>query len=251
MPQISGKVLPISYQGELAKAFRKMLTEDQATYNAWLHMNGFDSANDGHLQFYSLSNFYVPKILVFEDRLQINVPRIQFWASFLPEQGTREMLEKLLKERTFSVGDSKSAVTFRVMDISLVSPVRFMERMEYQSLAPVVIKALRENQSLEYLSPQNPYYAQFLYDSLVDRWEQFFQCPFEGIRGFRFTVLAPARRKSVNVITEAGEARREVGYMLKFRLEMDPVLQEFAYLLGIGDDRDYGFGYLELLKKKK
>ena len=251
LPQVSGTVLPISYQSELATAFRNMLSNDPTVYNDWLHMNGFDPANDRHLQFYSVSNLYVPKILVFEDRLQINVPRIQFWASFLPEVGTRDLLDQVLEGREFSIGDQKSAVSFRISEISDVSPVMFMERMEYQSLAPVVVKALRQNQTLEYLPPQNPYYAQFIYDGLVDRWEQFYQRPFEGIRGFRFTLLAPERRKAVNVCAGTPEAQKEVGYMLKFRIEMDPILQEFAYLLGIGDDLDKGFGYLELLKKKK
>lgn len=228
-----------------------MLSNDTTAYNEWLQKNGFDPSNDSHLQIYSISNLYVPKIMVFDDRLQINVPRIQFWASFLPEVGTREMLTQTLVGQEFTIGDAKSAVAFKVSEISDVSPVRFMERMEYQSLAPVVVKALRQNQTLEYLAPQNPFFAQFLYDGLVDRWEQFYQCPFEGIRGFRFTLLAPERRKAVDVNAGMPDARKEVGYLLKFRMEMDPVLQEFAYLLGLGDDLDQGFGYLELLKKKK
>ena len=42
-----------------------------------------------------------------------------------------------------------------------------------------------------------------------------------------------------------------VGYMLKFRLEMDPELQEFAYVSGLGDDINLGFGYVELIRKHK
>lgn len=251
LPQVSGNVLPISYQSEMATAFRSMLTNDMSVYNDWLQMNGFDPSDDTHLRFYSVSNLYVPKIIVFEDRLQINVPRIQFWASFLPEVGTRELLNQMVLGQVFSIGDKKSAVSFRLTEISDVSPVRFMDCMEYQSLAPVVVKALRQNQTLEYLAPQNPYYAQFIYDGLVDRWEQFYRCPFDGIRGFNFKLLAPERRKAVNVCVDTPNAVKEVGYMLKFRIEMDPMLQEFAYLLGIGDDLDKGFGYLELLKKKK
>lgn len=251
LPQVSGTVLPISYQAELANVFRSMLTADWSAYETWLNMNGLDQSNTELPHFYSISNLYVLKILVFDDRLQINVPKIQFWVSFMPEIGTRDFLQRHIVGQEFSIGDNKTSVSFRVTELCNVSPVRFTDRMEYQSLAPVIVKAMRQDGTIEFLSPQNPYFAQFLYDGIVDRWEQFYCCPFDGLRGFNFTLLAPARRKAVNITEGNGTIRKVVGFLLKFRIEMDPALQEFAYILGIGDELQYSFGYLELLKKKK
>ena len=59
------------------------------------------------------------------------------------------------------------------------------------------------------------------------------------------------RRKAVSIFPDTPHFQKVVGYMLKFRLQMSPVLQEFAYICGLGDDIGYGFGYVELLKKKK
>ena len=252
MPDVSGIVLPISYQYELAQAFHQLLTADLAAYESWLSTNGLQSlTHEEAPRAYSLSNLYVPKILVEGDRLSIQVPRIQFWVSMLPQYDTREFLESALLGKVMAVGDAQSSVSFRISAIDNISPVIYRDRMEYQTLSPIVVKALRNNGTLEYLSPTNPYFSEFMYEGLVERWENFYGRRFEGIRGFQFQLLAPERRKAVNVGAGTPGATKVVSYMLKFRLEMDAELQEFAYITGIGDDLENGFGYIELLKKKK
>lgn len=202
------------------------------------------------LTLYSLSNFYVPKIYVDGDRLHINVPRIQFWVSFLPEVDTDQLLYRLIG-RQMVVGDEKSSVTFNISGIEEVTPVYFMDRMEYQSLSPIVVTALRQNDTLEYLAPSSDYFNKFMYEGLIERWEHYYGQRFMGIRGYNFHMLAPERRKSINVKDAEGQSQKVIGYMMKFCIEMDPELQRFAYICGLGDEIHNGFGYLELLKKTK
>lgn len=251
LPHISGNVLPISYQYELANSFRRLLTANEQAFQHWLEINGIELAESAELQYYSISNLYIPKIYVEGDRLHVNVPRIQFWASFLPEVGTHEFINNCFADCQFSIGDNVSSVSFRVQSIDDVSPVFFSDKMEYQCLSPVAVVSYRSNNSLEYLSPSSPYFAQFIYDGIVERYEAYYCHPFEGQPGFCFQLLSPERRKSVNIITDSGRPRKVVGYMFKFRLEMDPLLQEFAYTSGIGEYGANGFGYIELLKKRK
>jgi len=251
LPAISGNVLPISYQFELAAAFNRLLTADKAAYETWLSANGLKPIDNVRQKVYSLSNLYVPKVYVESDRLYVNVPRIQFWVSFMPESGTREFIEHQFLEKQFSIGDVKSAVHFKVTSIDDISPVVFDQLMEYQSISPIVVKALRPNRTLDYLSPDNQFFSQFMIEELIERWEGYHKCNYTGDRTFRFQLLSPARRKAVTIFSDTPRHQKVVGYMLKFSLEMSPVLQEFAYVCGLGDDIGYGFGYIELLKKKK
>lgn len=251
LTEVSGNTLPISYQYELSQIFFQLLTADTEVYHRWLEANGFSPA-DPHLPLlYSISNLYIPKILVKEDRLEIGVPRIQFWVSFLVDYDTRLLLDNALLNKVFSIGDSFSSVSFQVAEISDVSPVVFHRSMEYQTLSPVVVKALRQNGSLEYLNPLNPVFSQFIVEDLIERWENFYQCKYKGSRAYSFTLLSPEKRKSV--ITQSNNTLpiRTVAYMIKFRLELAPELQEFAYVAGLGDDICHGFGYLELIRKRK
>jgi len=251
LPDVSGSVLPICYQFALSDCFTKMLTSDIADYEAWLLANGQNPATPCNVRYYCISNLYIPKIHVEEDRLEINVPRVQFWVSFLPKVGTRELLERRFLGRQFSIGDSVSSVAFRVDGIEDVSPVVYTDFIEYQSLAPIVVKAIRPNKTLEYLTPTNYFFGKFLVEDLIERWERYYQRPYTGYRGFRFDLLCPERRKAVAIFPETAYQQKLVGYMIKFSLQMSPVLQEFAYDAGIGDNIEHGFGYVELLKKKK
>ena len=251
LPLVSGNILPISYQFELAAAFHRLITSNKQAYEKWLSDNGLQPIDNIRQKVYSLSNLYVPKVFVETDRLYVNVPRIQFWVSFLPEVETRTFLTQQLLEKQFSIGDSKSSVAFKIIGIDDISPVIFTEIMEYQSISPIVVKALRPNNTLDYLSPDNQFFSQFMVEELIERWESFYKKTYEGDRAFEFTMLTQPRRKAVSIFTDTPRCQKVVGYMLKFRLQMSPVLQEFAYVCGLGDDIGYGFGYIELLKKKK
>ena len=249
--ETNGNVLPVSYQYELAATFHNLLTENKEAYNQWLADNNLLPIDNQRQKVYALSNLYIPRVFVEGDRMYVNVPRIQFWVSFLPEVGTRKFLKKCLRDKSLLFGDTQSKMEFKVCGVHDISPVEFTDTMDYQSLAPVVVKALRPNHSLDYLSPDNPYFSQFMIDEMIERWESLHRCRYEGDRSFRFTLLMPPRRKAVTLFSDTNHRIKEVGYMIKFRLEMDPVLQEFAYICGLGDDIAHGFGYIELLKKEK
>lgn len=247
LSEVSGNVLPITYQQALATVFKQLLTADQKAYKQWLYDNQvIPSPVNNHV----VSNLYIPKIIVEKDRLKICVPRIQFWVSFIPEIGTRELVMRQFMDKEFSIGDDVSSVMFKVVSIEDVSPVTFRPFMEYQTLSPVVVKAFRANHTLEYLNPNIPVFAEFLVESLIERWEQYYNCEYYDSRDFQFELLTPERRKAV-MITDGVNEQKCVGYMMKFGLRMSPILQEFAYVSGIGDEIENGFGYIELLRKRK
>lgn len=245
-----GNTLPISYQYELNSVITQMLTENSSLFEDWLNKNNltFDIAKNVNL--FTISNLYIPKIFVEGDRLRINVPRVQFWISILPLVGTEEMIRETLLDRTFVIGDNLSCVCFHVSDISQVTPVKFFNKMEYQTLSPLVIIGLRPNHSIEYLNPQSLYFAKFMVEGIIERWENLYHQPYLGDRRYKFELLMPEKRKAVTIYSNTTQQQKVVGYMMKFRLYMAPELQEIAYTLGLGDKIKEGFGYIELLKKE-
>lgn len=249
VPETHGTVLPISYQYELSSAIDKLLIADYPLFSQWMAQNGLTAREFYEFRCYTVSNLYIPRIYVQGDRLQINVPRVQFWLSFYHEQGTRQFLQTILLDKTIVVGDRRSAVQFRISGIDDISPVVYNEVMEYQTLSPLVIIGIRPNQTVEYLQPQNVYFARFMVDELIQRWEFLNHRPFDGDRGYHFQLMAPERRKVVTIDAPELSNNRVVGFMLKFRLIMDPRLHEIAYVCGLGDHINYGFGFLELLRK--
>lgn len=248
--EVSGNILPIGYQQQLTQQVTSLLKSDQQSYRNWLASNGVKDDPAGY-NVMAVSNLYIPKIIVEGDRLKICVPRIQFWISVILDIGTKDFLCSCMLDKEFVIGDWQSAVHFRISEIEEVSPVEYHELMEYQTLSPIVVKAYRANHTLEYLNPNTYVYSEFMVEELIERWERFYGCQYMGRRDFRFTLLMPERRKSVPVVNESNVPVKVVGYMMKFRLEMSPELQEFAYVTGLGYEIKNGFGFIELIRKRK
>ena len=217
----AGRVLPISYQCELSNAINWLLTSDRQLYRKWLQANNL-TENDTHVfSPYSLSNLYVPHLFVFQDRMTIQVPRVQFWISFHHNEWTFEYLNEALLNKRFDLGDHKSFVNFVVESITPVKSVDFAETMIYQSISPVNVAAVRNDINKK---------------------------SYNGSKDFSFRQLFPSKRKAVKVIYN-NRLTLVISHMLKFEMTMDPLLHEIAYDLGIGNDVYNGFGYIELLNK--
>lgn len=246
-----GNILPISYQYELTTAVNNLLMSDSPLFENWLNMNQLSVQENQQTRVYSISNLYVPKIFVDGDRLHINVPRVQFWISVFPFEGTEKFLRTVLLGKEMIIGDSKSSVAFTITDISFVTPVRFNPVMEYQTLSPLVVVGMRPNGTVEYLNPHSRFFGQFMIDELIERWEFLFGQHYLGDRRYKLELLMPERRKAVTIFSGTTQQQKVVGFMMKFRLTMDPALQEIAYTLGLGDKINMGFGYIELLKKEQ
>ena len=246
---VSGNVLPISYQYELSSAINRILTEDNVRYLNWLSINGLTEDDAVQQKLYSLSNLYVPRLYVHEDRMTINVPRVQFWISFHHSINTEEYVKSALLAHDLVLGDRKSRVHFTVESIDPVTPVECKETMVYQSISPVTVIAIRANNSVEYLEPSNPFFGQFIVEELIERWERLHKMPYEGARHFLFHTLIAPKRKAVTVKSGTPMQKKVISYMIKFEITMDPMLQELAYDLGVGNKIHQGFGYIELLYK--
>lgn len=249
---VSGSTLPISYQLELSAAVHRLLTSDRYNYDQWLRMNSIPLDLPLKMKIYSLSNFYIPNIVVTGNRLTIRAKRIQFWISFLPETGTSDFLTRALMNQVFTIGDRISRVQFRVSDIQSVAPVTdFTEEMEYISMSPATVMAFNEDNRIEYLSPEDSEYLPFIVDGLLERYEMYYGKPFDKEFTPAIEYLDPPRRKLVSIHSQTKHEHKVVCFMMRFKLTLPVELHKFAYDAGIGDKINFGFGYIELKDKKR
>jgi CRISPR-associated endoribonuclease Cas6 len=102
---------------------------------------------------------------------------------------------------------------------------------------------------VEYLSPENPYFAQFIVDELIARYERLNRTTYTGSKEFKMEVISPVKRKGVCLRYSPVKETKIIGYMFRFRLTMDVQLQQLGYEIGLGDKINFGFGYVELINK--
>ncbi|MEG1615394.1 MAG: CRISPR-associated endoribonuclease Cas6 [Bacteroidales bacterium] len=243
-----GNVLPVSYQFELSSCIYKKLTENRQQYSEWLGLNGFAEDKNLKHKLFSLSNFYIPKIKVEEDRLHVLARKVQLWISFLPERGTKEFIENIFSNQTLLIGDRKTQVEFQVESIEENLKVDFSKSIEYLSLSPIVVSNLRQNKSIEYIGPEDPNYSESLLTILLDKYQHFYGKKFPYIPECSFELLSPAKRKGIFIKRFTGDETKIIGYMYKFRFKTHPVLQHLLYNTGLGDKVGLGFGCVEMIR---
>lgn len=250
-PEAHGNVLPISYQYELTSCFNRLLMQDNKRYVDWLELNGLTPSDNIQTRVYAISNLYIPRIMVKGDRLTIKAPRVQCWLSFMPKQGTEEFVQQCFENKVIVIGDRISRVLLSIDQVSMLSEIELTETMDYTSLSPITVVSLnpRFGNRIEFLDPDNPFFSQFLFEELVERYERIKKRPYEGLRDFHFELLFPPKRKSIYVRRFSHKEQCIISYIMKFRLKMSLELQRFAYETGLGDKVNLGFGYIELLHK--
>lgn len=240
-----GSVLPVSYQYELSSCIYRKLSDNMDLCATWLSQNGFEPRLNARYRLFSLSNFYIPRIRVEEDRLHILARRVQLWISFLPERGTEELLRTIFSGQSLLIGDRYSKVEFTVDDIVRIEAPDYQYTMEYLSLSPLVFSNVHEI-GIEYLSPDAPQYCDVMIKSILDKYEYFYHKPFpaDELR-FGFELITAPKRKGIFIKRYTANESKTIGYMYKFRLTLNPVLQHLIYNTGLGEKINLGFGCIE------
>lgn len=245
--EVFGNILPVSYQYELSSCFYRKITENRSAYMNWLAQNGFTAEKNLKHKLFSLSNFYIPKIKVEEDRLQVLARKVQLWISFLPERGTKEFLNQVLSNQTLLIGDKKTQVEFLVESIEPIQTTDFTTSVDYLSLSPIVVSNVRQNKSVEYISPDDSNYTNSLLNNLLEKYRHFYGKDFPHDPVCKFEVLSMPKRKGIFIKRFTEEETKIIGYMYKFRIDLHPQLHALLYNTGLGDKVGLGFGCVEKL----
>jgi CRISPR-associated endoribonuclease cas6 len=246
--EVFGNVLPASYQYELSSCIHRKIMEQEELCATWLARNGFSALSDYHTRLFSISNFYIPKIKVDRDRLCILARRVQLWISFLPTRGTEELVRTIFQNAVLMIGDKISRVEFVVDEIVPCLPPDDGETQEYLALSPIVFVKRNGGGGFEYVGPDCPEYGDLFLNSVLNRYEAIYGVPYEGDPKFKFELLSEPKRKGIVVMRFTPSENKVIGFMYKFRLTLDPVLQHLIYETGLGDRTHFGFGCIELLR---
>lgn len=243
-----GNTLPVSYQYELSSCIRRMITGGGDLYADWLQKNGFEPDHNVKYSLFSLSNFYIPKIKVEGDRLQVLAKRVQMWISFLPERDTPAFVEQIFQNQTILIGDKKTRMELEIERVTCVDEPQYAEKMDYLTLSPVVASLQRANKSIEYLDFLHETYHQVLLDRLLDKYSYFYSKEFPFPFDYNLELLNDPKRKGIFIKRFTPNESKVIGFMYKFRLTAHPILHKLLYNTGFGDKISLGFGCVEVIK---
>ena len=145
------------------------------------------------------------------------------------------------------IGNRKYQVAFDVVGVEVIPMPQLSEEMTFVALSPVCIK-LHEDGKTQYLSPDNPMFAEGILKGLKARYESIHGQPLEmEDKEFLFE-LTDQRIKSKLITIKANTPyeSRVRGYLCSFRLKAPLELMKIAYEGGVGEQCSQGFGFIKM-----
>lgn len=126
------------------------------------------------------------------------------------------------------------------------------EEMTFVALSPICVK-LHEDNKTQYLSPDNPKFAQGILKGLLARFESIHGQPFgmndKNDKEFSFELTDnKVKSKLITIKANTPYESRVRGYLCSFRMKAPLELMKIAYEGGVGELCSQGFGFIKKIE---
>lgn len=247
---VFGDKLPLNYTYELSSVVYKIFSKSDKEFAVWLHENGFSSGNK-KFKLFTFSRLHVPLFRIEGEFMHILSDTVEWQISFLPERSTLEFISGVFQNQTFELGTRQANVRFNVYEISVMPPPIFPETMEFETLSPICISLRRENEKVDYLSPDNPEALPIIRQNLLNKYFAFHGKEYNSKFDFNFEVLSKPKSVLVTIKSNTPQQTRVRGFMCRFRMTAPLELMKVAYDAGVGEKGSTGFGMVKSRQELK
>jgi CRISPR-associated endoribonuclease Cas6 len=247
---VFGDKLPLNYTYELSSVVYKIFSKSDKEFAIWLHENGFSSGNK-KFKLFTFSRLHVPLFRIEGEFMHILSDTVEWQISFLPERSTLEFISGVFQNQTFELGTRQANVRFNVYEISVMPPPIFPETMEFETLSPICISLRRENEKVDYLSPDNPEALPIIRQNLLNKYFAFHGKEYDSKFDFNFEVLSKPKSVLVTIKSNTPQQTRVRGFMCRFRMTAPLELMKVAYDAGVGEKGSTGFGMVKSRQELK
>ena len=243
-----GDLLPFNYQYEQSAVIYRILAQANTQYASWLHENGYQLSGSKRFKLFCYSPFIFEKVRSLLDAGCLNIvgERAVWYISFIPEKITLEFIQGIFAHQSFTIGNKEHRVAFDIVGVQAMPMPQLSEDMIFQALSPICIKQ-HEYNKIQYLSPDNPMFAQGILKGLLARYESIHGQTFDMENKEFLFYLTDKKIKSKLITIKANTPyeSRVRGYLCSFRMKAPLELMKIAYEGGIGEQCSQGFGFIK------
>ena len=244
-----GDTMPINYQYELSALIYKVLAKSDAKYAAWLHDNGYTYTDARTFKFFCFSQlqFHGFEILQQDERIKVVGDLVDWYVSFIPEKGTETFVKGLFGNNTIIIGDAKSKVAFKIINVEGQYPIRYYDKMTFETMSPVCMKRMLSDGKTEYISPKENDYRDLVYQNLISKYTTFYGKEyFSEYEDFEFEPdLSRVKSSLITIKADTPQQTKVKGFKFRFTVKGDPKLMKFIYEGGLGMSNSIGFGFVK------
>lgn len=243
-----GNLLPFNYQYEQSAVIYRILAQADMQYSSWLHENGYLLHEAKRFKLFCYSPFIFEKVKPLPEAgcLDIIGEKAVWYISFIPEKSTLEFIQGIFAHQSFSIGNKEHRVAFDVIGVEAMSMPQLTEQIAFQAMSPICVK-LHEDNKTQYLSPDNPMFADGILKGLKARYESIHGQPLDmNDKAFAFELTdKKVKSKLITIKANTPYESRVRGYLCSFRLKAPLELMKIAYEGGVGEQCSQGFGFIK------
>lgn len=243
-----GSILPLNYQLEVYRLIRDVLMDDMHAFKSWLSYN--DVVPRTKQQLFNFSNLIVLERKIYGDRMLILSDTVELTISFLYENETENMVLNAFDRLIFTIGDMKSRIRLKVIQIEKLSQPVFSSSMSFIARSPIVLQNFETTKYVRFLSPTEDDYLDNFIDCLVEKYENFNDLPISNMTGhYSMQLITDPKSKLLEISSNQKELIK--GYLFRFNITAPVELLEIGYKIGFGDKNHLGFGFCDILYNDK
>lgn len=243
-----GDLLPFNYQYEQSAVIYRILANADMQYSSWLHENGYLLHEAKRFKLFCYSPFIFEKVKPLPETGCLNIigEKATWYISFMPEKSTMEFIKGIFTHQSFTIGNKTYRVAFDVVGVEAIPMPPLHEEMDFQAISPICVK-LHEDHKTQYLSPDNPKFAQGILKGLLARYESIHGQPLAiDNNSFTFELTdTKVKAKLITIKANTPYESRVRGYLCSFRMKVPLELMKIAYEGGIGEQCSQGFGFIK------
>lgn len=244
-----GDEMPINYQYELSAWIYKTLARSDAEYSTWLHDNGYTYTDAKAFKFFCFSQLHFRRFEIMrqEGRIKVVDDLVDWYVSFMPEKGTETFVRGLFRNNTIIIGDAKSKVAFKIINVEGLCPIRYYDKMTFEAISPICMKRMLPDGKAEYISPKENDYKDLVYQNLISKYTTFYNKEyFSEYEDFEFEPdLSRVKSSLITIKADTPQQTKVKGFKFRFTVKCDPKLMKFIYEGGLGMSNSIGFGFVK------
>ncbi|MCS7020155.1 MAG: hypothetical protein NZM34_13690, partial [Bernardetiaceae bacterium] len=184
-----GHYLSFNYPYYLAAWIYKQIAFADAPLAAFLHQHGY-TVRRKSFKLHTFSNLQVP-FTIKNGLMHLQAPTAILYLNFYLDTVAAQFVQGMFMHRRCILGDYQNCIHMTVQQVEVLPLPKLQPTVHLRTLSPLIIGRKNEYGNDDYLSPEEPDYANLLLKNLIEKYQSTGQAfnPAWQTTPFHFTLL--------------------------------------------------------------
>jgi CRISPR-associated endoribonuclease Cas6 len=251
-----GTIIPINYQYEVSSWVFETLSKAGGDLCTWVEEKGFDLRKKNY-KFFTFSPLAIFPYEMDQQRQEFRLlgNQVKISISLYLEPMFEHQVVGLFRQTPLRLGKLNGAQgQFEVKHWQILPRPNFREMMQFRCISPISVTSVDEVKGNNpYLMPDSEDYDMCFFNHAIRRFKASVQYRslsekkmLDPSYPLHFKLQSQPKSRLIHLRSHVDGPLQLRGFAYDFELAMTPLLYEFCYYAGFGENAHLGFGFADL-----